>query len=281
MTDYENIAAHNWSSIKHIGVSPLLYRWRLAHPEPKKPAFTFGGAVHTAVLEPEHFDSRYAVFKDEEEVDDGEGGKRTKKKQRRGKGWEAWQKDNPGREALKPNEMDRVRAIAGAVLGHRVAAGLLRGGRREEAVTWTDAETGLPCKGRLDYIRPELFCDLKTTRDPSPVKFGQSCHNYGYVGQVAFYHDGAVAARLIPGAHRPYLIAAQTSGPYDVAVYQLTEADLQLGRRIYRSLLRTIVQCTDSGIWPGVAPDLSALVLPPWAEGQRFKEEETEEEIFR
>jgi exodeoxyribonuclease VIII len=258
---YDEIKAINWSSLKHLAISPLLYRWRLEHPEPRKPAFIFGGAVHCAILEPEKFDERYAVF-------DGI---------RRGKAWEDWLAIHPGVESLKPDELDAIRSIAAAVLGHRVAAGLLRGGRREEAVTWTDEETGLACKGRLDYLRPDFVIDLKTTRDPAPSRFERASASYGYAGQVAFYHDGAARQRLIPGDVPPYLIAPQTSEPYDVAVFQLAPETLEAGRRQYRTLLRRLALCIEADYWPGVAPDLVPLSLPPWAEGQGSATEESED----
>lgn len=246
---YETIKAINWSSLKHMSVSPLMYRWRLEHPEARKPAFVFGGAVHCLILEPEKFHDRYAVF-------DGT---------RRGPDWEAWQAEHPGKESLKPKEMKRVRAVAAAVLGDRVAGPLLEGGRREEALTWTDEATGLLCKGRLDYIRPDFLIDLKTTRDCSPLKFTRAATDYGYAAQVAFYHDGAVAKKLIDGRQRPYIIAPKHVDDHDVATYQLDSAALLTGRFIYRSLLQRLVQCTEAGYWPGVAPELQTLTLPPWA----------------
>jgi hypothetical protein len=256
--EYEKIRAVNWSSLKHLDVSPKLYKHRIAHPEPRKPAFIFGGAVHTAILEPEKFDARFAVF-------DGT---------RRGKEWDAWQAAHPGVESLKPDELKGVRAIAAAVLSHRIAERILRGGRREEIVTWTDPETGLACKGRPDYLRPDFLIDLKSTRDPVPYKFVKSAISYGYVAQVAFYHDGTEHARLRKGGDPPYIIAAQKAEPYDVAVFQLDDEALDVGRAIYRRLLRRLVECTESNYWPGCAPDLQPLRVPSWAVDQAMANEE-------
>jgi len=177
-------------------------------------------------------------------------------------------------EALKPDELAKIKEIAKAVREHRVAGALLRGGRSEEAVTWTDEVTGLACKGRLDYIRPDVVIDLKTTRDPSPSRFEKSAHSYGYAAQLAFYHDGAVQRRLIDGKTRPYVIAVQSNGAPDVACFQLKQETLDAGRALYRSLLRKLVQCTEANYWPGVAPELQQLGVPPWAENQVLNEEE-------
>lgn len=257
VSEYEAIKAINWSSLKHIGTSPLEYRWRLAHPEPRKPAFVFGGAVHCAVLEPEKFDSRYAVY-------DGI---------RRGKDWEAWKAIHPGVESLKPDEYDRVQEIAVALRFDGLAAKLLAGGRCEEALTWSDDDTGLACKGRVDYIRPDCVIDLKTTRDPAPRKFERAAASYGYAGQVAFYHDGATARHLIDGRTMPFIVSVQTKAPYDVVSYQLDAEALDIGRAQYKSLLRQLVDCTAADYWPGVAPELQKLRLPHWAAGQQIEQE--------
>lgn len=259
---YNAIPAMNWSNLKHIAVSPRMFRYRQEHPEERKQAFVFGGAVHCKILEPEKFDKRYAVY---------EG-----KRDARAKDWQTWQAVNPGVEALKPHELERVEACAQAVLEDRDASKLLQGGRREEALTWTDELTGMPCKGRLDYIRPDLFVDLKTARDPSPAKFQRAAIEYGYAPQVAFYHDGAVQARRIPADSLPYVVAVQNKGCFDVVSFQLTPAMLEYGCMVYRALLRRLRECMDADLWPGVAPGLQQLDVPPWAEQrvQAFAEEQ-------
>lgn len=251
MTPYAQIKAVNWSSLKHLQTSPLLYRYRMDHPQPTKPGFIIGGAVHTKVLEPHLFDQRHAVF-------DGT---------RRGKEWDAWQLANPGKESLKPPELIRVGATAEAVASHRVAAQILSGGRREESMTWRDPETGLACKGRVDYITPRYVADLKySARGIDGHTFPRTCAAYLYHAQVAWYMDGAIAAGKLPvDCERPYIVAAQGVEPYDVGVYQLTPTDVKRGRAIYRRLLKQLVQCTEAGMWPGAVPDIRDLNVPDWS----------------
>lgn len=247
--DYDAIRAVNFSSLIHIATSGLLYRHRLNIPGESKSHFTLGSAAHCAILEPDAFESRYAVYAPV----------------RNGKAWEAWQAEHPGVESLKPHEMERALKIRDAVYGHRVAKRLLCGGRAESVVTWTDAATGLACKGRLDYLRPDFLLDLKSDRDPSPAMFERAASKYGYQSKMSFYHDGATAARLIDGKHRPYIIAVQSDEPYDVVCYQLTQDAMLYGRDFYRSLLRRLLECTEANHWPGVAPDLQELGISAYA----------------
>jgi hypothetical protein len=246
---YDGIKAINWSSLKHMAVSPLLYRWRIDHPLESSASQVVGNAIHCMLLEPEKFEARYVLF-------DGT---------RRGKAWDEWQEKHPGAVSLKPDELARVTNCVAAIRRHRVANRLVSACRAEEVLTWRDPETGLACKGKLDGISPTYVADLKSARDVRPMKFERASAEYLYHGQVAWYHDGATLAGKIDGKVPPYIIAAQSDEPYDVAVFQLDGETLDVGRGLYRSLLRRLVQCIEADFWPGVAPDLETLTLPPWA----------------
>ena len=248
---YSAIKALNWSTLRNMAVSPLLYKYRLARPQPRTATLTVGTAIHCALLEPDKFAGT-----------------------RRGKAWDEWQEEHPGVESLKPAEAERVRLSAAAVRGHRVASRLLDGCRVEESTTWTDPDTGLACKGRLDAIAPHYVVDLKSTRDPSPRAFERSASDMLYHGQLGFYADGAVVSGKVTGCAPPYIIAVQSAEPYDCAVYQLTPETLAAGRALYRSLMRRLQQCIEADFWPGVCPDLEQLELPPWAQGQTVSTED-------
>lgn len=262
-SDYSSIPAINWSSLKYMADSPRMFRYRLTHPEPRKPSYEMGSAVHCAILEPEKFDERYGVF-------DGI---------RRGKEWEAWKAENPGKEGLKPAKLDQVQWVADAVMEHRVARTLLRGGLAEEVITWRDERTGLLLKCRADYLRPDLVIDLKGTRDATPARFKSDALRYGHYGQVAMYHDGAIAERRIDGKACPVIIAARTGADFDVAVFQLTPNDLERGRALYRGFLQRLIECTEADYWPGVAPELVPLDMPDWGGNKLTTDEPTTEDF--
>jgi hypothetical protein len=255
---YSAIRAVNWSTLKWLAMSPLYYQHMLAAPPPKKPkpAFVFGGAFHTATLEPEKFDARHAAFTG---------------KQRRGAAWKEWQAAHPGVDALKPAELVRAKRMAELVRDKKrnpVSAELLRYGCREEVLRWTDPMTGLACKGRLDWLRPDLVADLKSTSAKTPRQFERQCVDYGYLGQVAFYHDGATAALRIDGNDRPYIIAVQVFEPHDVFTFQLDDEALAVGRSQYQRLLHRLDECIAADFWPGAARELLQLHVPPWAADQ-------------
>ncbi len=276
---YGSIRAVNFSSLKYMSVSPRMYRYRLTHPEPRKASWVLGGAIHCMVLEPEKFSDRYVVL-DDATLKDCAPSRSSKEGKAILSAHPEWSTDKmssgeyqaacvatayPGREAITGRQFDICVASRDAIREHRVASGLLRGGVAEESITWVDRETGLRCKGRLDYLRPDLIVDLKSSRDPSPSKFERDAVNYGYAAQVAFYHDGAVAAKRVTGGQLPHIIAVRTKDDFDVAAFRLSQEAYETGRAIYRSLLQRLAECTSADYWPGVAPELRSLNLPPWA----------------
>lgn len=256
--NYDSIKALNFSSLKHLAKSPLEYRYRIDHPAPRKQAWVIGSAIHTATLEPDKLDSRYGIF---------EG-------TRRGKAWDNWQDLNPGVESLKPAEMARVKKVAAAIHAHPVASELLYGCRIEEPLTWTDPDTGLKCKGRVDAINPAFVVDLKSARDVDSFRFNRAASSYLYYAQIAWYQRGAIATSKISGDEMPYIIAAQNVGPYDVAVYRLRPDDLEAGNNLCLSLMRKLEECNAAGLWPGCAPDLLYLDLPRWSPGLVAEDDE-------
>jgi len=251
-TDYSQIEALNWSTLKLVATSPLLARYRSEHPAEDSAHYRLGRAIHCLVLEPQEWSSRYAVYTDSA--------------QRRGKAWDAWCEANPGLEALTPSEGEAAAQAARAVTEHRVASSLLAGGRAEVTAQWVDPVHAVTCKGRIDCLRPTRVVDLKTTSKPDLRLILRDVWGYSYHGQLAWYHDGAIRAELMPpDAEPPALVIVQTVEPYDVIAAEMSQTALEYGRDLCRSLLATWCECSAAKTWPGMAPDLITLDPPPWA----------------
>ena len=260
MTAYEDIQAVNWSTLKSLRVSPLQYRHDLERPRDPTPAMRMGVAIHMLALEPERFDAAYAVW-------DGH---------RRGKAWTEFRDDHADRYILTREEYERAHAAAAAVVTHPLARRhIIRADLETERVlTWTDPETGLPCKGRCDLAGPRL-AELKSTGDLTPHRFGAMAARLGYHGQLAFYEDG-LRANGFEITDSPVLIAVQQDAPHDVAVYTVPHDVVDMGRRLYRRLLRLLRDCIEADSWPGLCTDEElTLWLPPWADGDPDEAEPT------
>jgi hypothetical protein len=131
-------------------------------------------------------------------------------------------------------------------------------------VRWQDAETGLACKGRLDFLSRSCpaIVDLKSTNDVSAHRFASTVAKLGYYGQAAFYGDGYETAH---GELLPFVfIAVEQKPPHDVAVYTVDADTMYAGQEEYRELLRRVVTCQAADAWPGQYTEPQTLRLPSW-----------------
>ena len=248
--EYEKIDAINWSRLKAMRISPLQYWFETHNPREDEPAFLrIGSAVHAHILEPDLFTSRFARFTG---------------KARRGKEWAAFKEEHAGKTILNAEEWDAAFGAAAAVLANRHAAKYLMAGLKEATFTWTDEDTGLKCKGRIDHAGTYLV-DLKTAARMNQRIFASAAARLGYHSQLAFYSDG-LAANDLPLKSDPIMIAVQSEMPHDVIVYRMPPHVIEAGRSEYRRLLAKLRECLDKNEWPGAAPDGPVdFQLPSWA----------------
>lgn len=251
---YESIDALNWSTLKLLATSPRMLKHRARTPRADTSALALGRAIHCALLEPHNWSSCYAVAPTFE----GKGSRAAK---------HTWLAErNPEVTWLDQEDYDLAQRCAGSIADHPVAMSLIVGGRREEVITWTDATTGIKCKARLDNIRATDLSDIKSTRHGTPRAFLRSASDLLYHGQLSWYHDGAIAAGVLsPDAERPAVVAVQTSEPFDVMPFRMTEAALWAGRSLWQSLIRRYAECQAADWWPGVAPGLLDYDVMPWS----------------
>ena len=241
---YVALPGINWSTLKHGRESMLHYRHAVTAPNEDTTSRVMGRVLHTLVLEPETFGTTYAVW---------DGGRRGTNE------YKAFEARNAGRAIIKADELDVVRAQAAAVRAHPAAMRALEG-QHEVALTWTDADTGLACKGLADSLSPNFLADLKGTG--SLGMFERLAWRDGYAHQLAWYLRGARALGLDP---RPCLVAVEAKAPHDVGVFVLSDQVLAIADRDLTDLLAQVAECTESGVWPGAYPEPVELAVPAWA----------------
>lgn len=258
-SDYRAAEGINGSWLKEMGTSPLHFHTAPTRERKDTPALRIGRPIHTAVLEPELFDAVTAVW---------EGGLTKKGEPTMSKNssdYKRWAKAMAaeGRQPLEADEQWLCRRIRRAVMEHPIASKMVADAEPELSIFWTHP-IGIERKSRLDLLRRARFvADLKTALDISPEKFGRQAHKLGYHVQGADYQD---AAKALTGLTLPYyIIAVEKVEPFDVAVYELPDAILDVGRAKYCNNLRKVKECRETGIWPGVGDDIQTLEFPPWA----------------
>jgi len=96
---------------------------------------------------------------------------------------------------MKPAESNRLPQLTQYVQHDSFCNRYLRKSEKERVVLFTDPESGVACKARLDtvYTSPKrqrtLVMDFKTTSARTQGQFLQSCYDYDYDRQAAFYLD--------------------------------------------------------------------------------------------
>ena len=249
---YRELPGINWSSLKLMDSSPLHFKYGLTHPRPDSSAMQLGRAAHCAVLEPDAFPRRYVLW---------DGGIR------RGKTWDAFQEANADKECLNAADYETALAIRDAVRAHKAARRLLRWGKPEVSLRWLDESSRMWLKARLDWVAPRgTLVDLKTSRDIEPRNFGRTAANLMYHGQLAFYRRGLIArgAALEP----VYIVAVESSAPFDVLVYEVDEDVLFSGDQLVTKLLHQVKACRrryGKRPWPGRSGEVESLEFPSWA----------------
>lgn len=250
---YSRIQRAHWSTLKYMGESPFHYRAAETKKREDTDTLRTGRGTHALTLEPESFLATWAIW---------DGGTR------RGKEWDKFsaQALASGLEILTADQYETCKAISSAARSNEKAGPYLRGGQAELTVLWTDAATGIECKGRIDFLAETVgaLVDLKTARSISDKAFRNASFNMGYHCQAAFYRDGYAAAT---GRALPYVIVAVESGePFDVAPYRVSARLLDIGRDTYRNHLEQLAWCRQNNIWEGHARGGELeLDAPGWA----------------
>jgi hypothetical protein len=278
--DIPNAAYHGGDGVSKSGLdliarSPMHYRHARDAANDNDPtnAQRIGSAAHKLILEPDTFDTEFAVAPD---VD-----RRTKEGKEL---WTAFAADSAGKTLLTESEMDQLEAMRDAVMAHPAARGLLSSvpGRAELSAYWRDTATGVLCRCRPDWWRADgILVDLKTTDDASPEEFGRSVLKWRYHVQAAMYLDGTRRAAEqggglelivdpakgegIPAFPNHFLfVVVEKKPPHAVAVYKLDSLSLQHGAAEYRRDLARYVDCLERDSWPAFGETVLQTGLPEW-----------------
>lgn len=257
---YADLAGVHITTLKEMRRSPLHYQHRLRGGRTPSGSMDLGTAAHVACLEPERFLLDFALWKSE--TDDGQ------KRVRRGKVWDEFRENNPGKTIIRDEEFDEAIAMRDAVRADPLAMKYLAMGRPEISMTWTDAHSGVACVGRIDWETKveghPAIVDLKTTRNAGPTWFQRDVAKLDYHLQLAYYADGYEAATgKMP---RVVIVAVESAAPYDVVTYIVPADVIEIARDQYRQLLETFRDCTAAKEWPGQGRGVEqVLALPAWA----------------
>jgi PDDEXK-like domain of unknown function (DUF3799) len=166
--DYHADPAIGSTGCKRLIQSPLEYWWNSPlNPDQEQsettPAMRLGHAYHYKILEPHKF--TYEVKKGVKTSTVG--------------------------NTLGEGDYKRLSAMYDRVQKVPEHAHLFKNGFAEVSVFWRDAETGLMCKCRFDYMRLRWITDLKTCDDSSRRSIYYEFPKLGYDISAAMYMEGS------------------------------------------------------------------------------------------
>lgn len=267
--EYRQSEGISSSELKKIMKSPLHYKYWKDNPEESDtPALLVGRACHKYVLETYDFYNEFAVAPNFD--------RRTKE----GKAsWLLFQDQNEGKDIITQEQFEQIEKMRTAMLATPFVSKLING-EHELSYFWTDEETGLKCKCRPDSINHKLkiVVDYKTCDDAETEHFMKQAIKLGYDLQASYYLDGVKAN--IGEDYIFVFIAQEKKPPYAVNILQADEIFIRSGREVYKSMLQTYKECSESGKWfgyMGAENQINSLGVPKWIENMLGEESEVED----
>jgi len=251
---YFAIDAVSQSGLSRMAKAPCLY-----HTTYKAtPAMLQGTLIHTLVLEGmEAFKTRYTVT---HKVD-----KRTKA----GKAeWSDMMVQAGDRILITQDQYDAAVRVQNAICHHPGTEYLFNSGyllhhnegRSEMAIFWQDPETGIECKGKIDYLRNDIVVDLKTSKDASSSGFTHSVSRFNYHVQAAFYLRGL---RELNQEIEDFIfvVVEETDNKPLIGIYRLDNESLEKGNEFCDEQLKIYAECVKSGNWPGLPEEIQTISI--------------------
>lgn len=238
----------NFSTLKHASVSALHYQHARDNAAAETKATRLGSLNHALILS------------DLDPVDLAQShGVEVWGAHRRGKAWKAFQAQHPDALIVTLPELTTALEMRAAVRRHRAAREALEGLAFEVALTWTHPG-GARLKGRVDGLTPGRGVELKTTLHIA--SFAREAARRLYHAQAGLYAHGVES---VTGTFPAWdFVAVENVPPHDVAVYRAEEDDLVRGYRLCEEWIRCVQSAEARGVWDGVAPERTKLVLPDW-----------------
>jgi hypothetical protein len=190
---------------------------------------------------------------------------------RSGPAWEAFKSEQDAKWKTIVSESDAAEAqlaVDRCLREKNISDLLTDGGQAQVAIVWDDPDTGIRCKGLIDYVPNGLgsLCDVKTTRqfanassESAKWAFHRDAKSFGYYWQAGFYLDGWTHARAQSGMQEDrrddwLFVVSDNAAPYPAAGLRAKADSINDGRKAYREALALWQHCHDYDEWPGIAP---------------------------
>lgn len=227
-------------------------------------AMQFGSLVHCMLLTPDLTPSRYV---------------KTDLDRKGTKAWAEAEEQAQGAELIKAEEWNKAELMVESIISHNEAWSLIKGCVSEVSCFWTDEETGLRCKARIDILG-ERMLDLKTCVSAKPSDFAKDIAKRRYHWQDVHYTSGLMSVDpstienmvFVAVEKTPKRLMGSGSKLHQIGLYEISTGDRLLAIEQVDYWKRLYKACLDSNDWPTYSRQIETISLPAWAhyEDQRF-----------
>jgi len=246
--EYREINAISNGELQQIETNPADYIWNKNAPQDptKALAFDFGTALHTALLEPELFNSQVVIYDQTKSRD-------TVKFQK------FMETQTKCSLVLLESEYDKIRFMVDSAKAHPTFSDYLKSCPQRESSIVVDNFHGVAVKIRPDLHNDDLawIGDLKSTADLSDwrdtARWKNPLFKFNYGFTAAFYMDVYQEYLGNPVDEYTFLVCQKTvsGGKHPVAVFTITRDELEMYgffERVY-SALETYKECKAENNW--------------------------------
>jgi exodeoxyribonuclease VIII len=280
---YHRHPAYGSTDLKRALRSPAHMLAAKRAPQVETPAKRDGKILHTCILEPQVFDSKYIVLPEDAPARPTDAMREAVKKGtandssvHRVGWWEAWDANNTAKTIITHELYEECRRISEAVREHPELRGFFSaaGGEAEQSVFAIDPETGLAVKCRNDYRihfpGARIVLDLKSCNVADTEAFQRDAWNYGYFLSAAHYTDvnawaGEPIDTFMLIAFEKEDATCFDAGHFPLKIYEVGQRGIDIGRAQQRRALALVKHCAEVGEYPAYDTEIEVLDPPSWA----------------
>lgn len=254
--DYHSTPDLSKSGVDEMEITPYHYWYKYRNPkrEPFEltPSMRIGSAFHYMIGEPDLVAAKVAGMP--------EG------MIRRGKAWDDFKAEHAGKIILSFSEMTSAQEMDKAMRAHPIYDVISKGSVAERSFFWTCPVTGAQLKCRPDLINLEerAIFDFKSSNDLSDRAIERTFHDYNYRTQGAMCLDGLNADQKSDEWQVFYFVAIESSAPYCVRIFEMSDEMILDGRAVYQSAAAKWIECEKAKSWPAYPDQISKVTLPAW-----------------
>lgn len=242
------------TSLKQFALCPSKYKAGIEETE--NDSMNFGQLIDCLALNPEQFNSRFAVQPSTYTNDKGE----VKKWSNNSNSCKAWLADHSNKQVVTTDELAETTKAIFRLSSDTTIAAFIKNSDTQVWVSaeWKDNDTGLlvPLRCLIDLVpKPDsefALCigDMKTTRDASIQAWTRDVFKFGYHIQGAFNLDLFNATHDEERTTFCHIVQENTP-PYEPGKRLLDQEFIEIGRNEYRAALANYCKCLKFNSYPG------------------------------